>query len=206
MNSKGVLTVISGFSGAGKGTIMKALLKTYDSYALSVSATTRSPRPGEEHGREYFFISREEFEGMIAEDKLLEHARYVDNYYGTPKEYVMNNLNAGIDVLLEIEVQGAIQIKKKFPEAVLVFVTPPSAEELKKRLVSRGTETLEVINQRMARAIEESAWMKEYDYLLINDTLDECVKQLHETIQSQHFRVSQCGELISGIQEALKFL
>ena len=206
MNSKGVLTVISGFSGAGKGTIMKALLRTFDSYALSISATTRKPRPGEEHGREYFFISREEFEAMIAEDKLLEHARYVDNYYGTPKDYVMNNLNAGIDVLLEIEVQGAIQIKKKFPEAVLVFVTPPSADELKKRLVSRGTETLEVINQRMARATEESTWMKEYDYLLINDTLDECVKQLHETIQSQHFRVSQCGELISGIQEELKLI
>ena len=206
MNSKGVLTVISGFSGAGKGTIMKELLRQYDCYGLSISATTRNPRPGEEHGREYLFLSREEFEAMIAEDKLLEHARYVDNYYGTPKEYVMNCLEAGTDVLLEIEIQGALQVKKKFPEAVLVFVTPPSAEELKKRLVSRGTETMEVINQRMARAIEESTWMGEYDYLLINDTLDECVRQLHELIQSQHYRGSQCGELIAQIQGELKLL
>jgi len=188
MNNKGVLTVISGFSGAGKGTIMKALLKTYDSYALSISATTRKPRTGEAHGREYFFISRDEFETMIAEDKLLEYARYVDNYYGTPKEYVVNNLNAGIDVLLEIEVQGALQIKKKFPEAVLVFVTPPSA------------------TQRMARAVEESEWMKAYDFLLINDTLDECVKQLHETIQTQRYRASQCEELIAEMQKELKEL
>ena len=206
MNNKGVLTVISGFSGAGKGTIMKALLKTYDRYALSISATTRKPRVGEEHGREYFFISRDEFESMIAEDRLLEYARYVDNYYGTPKEYVVNNLNAGIDVLLEIEVQGALQIKEKFPEGVLVFVTPPSAAELKKRLVGRGTETMEVIEQRMARAIEESEWMKAYDYLLINDTLDECVKQLHETIQSQRYRASQCDELIAEMQKELKEL
>ncbi len=206
MNSKGVLTVISGFSGSGKGTIMKEILKRYDDYALSVSATTRSPRPGEQDGREYFFVSREEFETMIREDRLLEHACYVGNYYGTPRDYVMDRLEAGVDVLLEIEVQGARQIKKKFPEAVLVFVMPPTVEELKRRLIGRGTESEQVIEARLRRAVEESEWMNEYDYLLINDTVDNCVEKLHETIQCQHFRPAQCGGLISHIQQELKEL
>lgn len=206
MNSKGVLTVISGFSGAGKGTIMKALLKKYDNYALSISATTRAPREGEEHGREYFFVSREEFEQMIAEGKLLEHACYVGNCYGTPKDYVVKCLEEGTDVLLEIEMQGGLQIKEIFPEVILVFVTPPSAEELKRRLIGRGTETPEVIEQRLKRAVEEAEYMDKYDYLLINDDLDECVEKLHETIQNQHFRPAQCGQLISDIKTELKQL
>ena len=129
MNKKGILIVVSGFSGAGKGTIMKELLKQYDNYALSISATTREPRPGEEEGREYFFKTVEEFEKMIAKDELIEYARYVDNYYGTPRAYVEEQLEAGKDVILEIEIQGALKVKEKFPETLLLFVTPPTAKE-----------------------------------------------------------------------------
>ena len=138
MREKGILIVVSGFSGSGKGTIMKELLKQYDNYALSISATTRNPRPGEEDGREYFFKTVEDFEKMIAKEELIEYARYVDNYYGTPRAYVEEQLEAGKDVILEIEIQGALKVKEKFPDTLLLFVTPPSAEELKSRLVGRG--------------------------------------------------------------------
>ncbi len=207
MNRKGVLTVISGYSGSGKGTVMKALMERYGQvYQLSVSATTRSPRIGEEHGREYFFVSREEFEQMIKNGELLEHACYVGNYYGTPRAAVEECLEKGIDVLLEIEMQGGTQIKEKFPEAVLVFIMPPSAEELKRRLIGRGTEPPEVIEARLKRAKEEAHWMDEYDYLLINETVDECVEQLHNMIQCQHFRPAHCASLISQIKEELNQL
>ena len=166
MDNQGVLAVISGFSGAGKGTLMRALLERYDNYALSISATTRAPREGEVDGREYFFKTREEFEQMIEHDELVEYAQYVGNYYGTPKEYVFSNLKAGKDVLLEIEIQGALKIKKKFPEAVLIFVTPPSAGELRNRLAGRGTETPEKIAARLSRAAEESKQMDDYDFIL----------------------------------------
>ena len=136
---KGILTVISGFSGAGKGTVLKRLLTKYDNYALSISATTRAPREGEENGREYFFKTREEFEKMIAKDELIEYAMYVNNYYGTPKAYVQEQLSQGKDVILEIEVQGALKIKERFPDALLIFITPPSAGELKRRLTDRGS-------------------------------------------------------------------
>ena len=159
MNTHGILIVVSGFSGSGKGTIMKELLKRYDNYALSISATTRAPREGETDGREYFFKTREEFEKMIAKEELIEYAEYVNNYYGTPRAYVEEQLTAGKDVILEIEIQGALKVKKKFPDTLLLFVTPPSAEELRKRLIGRGTETMEVIEQRMQRAIEESDGM-----------------------------------------------
>ena len=139
MKEKGLLTVVSGFSGAGKGTLMKGLLSKYDNYALSVSMTTRAPRPGEENGREYFFITSEQFEKNIADGKLIEHAQYVGNYYGTPKDYVFEQLEAGKDVLLEIEIQGALQIKKKFPEALLLFVTTKDSQTLVNRLKGRGT-------------------------------------------------------------------
>ena len=139
MNKKGVLIVLSGFSGAGKGTIVKKLLSTYDNYALSISMTTRNPRPGEEHGREYFFVEREVFEEHIAKDELVEYAQYVGNYYGTPKAYVEEQLANGKDVILEIEIQGALKIKERFPQALLLFVTTKSAEVLRDRLVGRGT-------------------------------------------------------------------
>ena len=150
--SKGILVVVSGFSGAGKGTVMKRLLEKYDDYALSVSVTTRAPRPGEEDGIAYFFRSREEFEQLIREDALIEYAQYVENYYGTPRSYVEEQLSAGRNVILEIEIQGAMKVKEKIPEALLVFVTPPTVAELEKRLKGRGTETDQVIADRLARA------------------------------------------------------
>ena len=139
--SKGILVVVSGFSGSGKGTVMKRLMEKYDNYALSVSVTTRSPRPGEKDGEAYFFRTKEEFEQMIQEDGLIEYAQYVENYYGTPRKYVEEQLASGKDVILEIEIQGAMKIREKFPDTLLVFVCPPSMEELKNRLVGRGTET-----------------------------------------------------------------
>ena len=186
--NKGILVVVSGFSGAGKGTVMKRLMEKYDDYALSVSATTRKPRPGEEDGREYFFRTRDEFEKLIEEDALLEYAQYVENYYGTPRSYVEEQLQAGRNVILEIEIQGAMKIKKKIPEALLVFVTPPTVEELERRLTGRGTETAQVIADRLARAGEEAKGMDQYDYILVNDDLDTCVEELHHLIQSQHAR------------------
>lgn len=204
---KGILIVVSGFSGAGKGTLMKKLMQDYDNYALSISATTRQPRVGEEDGREYFFRTKEEFEKMIARDELIEYARYVENYYGTPKQYVMEQLEAGKDVILEIEIQGAMKIREKFPDTLLVFVCPPSMEELKNRLVGRGTETLDVINGRLRRAVEESRGMDKYDYLLINDDLEECVDTLHETIRCERMRASRNHDFVSRIQkEAEAFL
>mgnify|MGYP000158636913 FL=1 len=199
--SKGVLAVVSGFSGAGKGTVMKALLKEYDDYALSISVTTRSPRPGEEDGREYFFRTREEVEKMIAEEQLLEYAEYVGNYYGTPRFYVEDMLARGKNVILEIELQGAMQIKQKNPEAVLVFITPPSFEELKNRLIGRGTETEEVINSRLARAAEEAEEMDKYDYIVVNDQVEDCVHCLHQIILSERCKVHCNEELIKTIQE-----
>ena len=203
MKRKGILTVVSGFSGAGKGTLMKALLKKYDSYALSISATTRKPREGEEDGREYFFKTTEEFEKMIAHEELIEYAKYVNNYYGTPKEYVQNKLAEGKDVILEIEIQGALKIKEKFPNTVLLFVTPPNVKMLKERLVGRGTETMEVIDSRMKRAAEEAEGMEEYDYLVINDDLDICVEEMHQIIQAEHFKCSRNPEFVQTIKEEL---
>ena len=184
MNKKGILTVVSGFSGAGKGTLMKELVKKYG-YSLSISATTREPRAGELNGREYFFLTKEEFEKMIEEGQLIEWAKYVDNYYGTPKAYVEEKLAEGKDVILEIEIQGALQVKKVFPDALLVFVTPPSAKELKERLIGRNTEDIGTINKRMKRAIEESEFMSQYEYIAVNDQLDVCVEELHKVINDK---------------------
>lgn len=187
MSNKGVIVVISGFSGAGKGTIVGRLMEKYnDKYSLSISATTRNPRPGEEHGKHYFFISKEEFENMIENEQLVEYAQYVGNYYGTPKEYVETKLNAGQNVILEIEIQGALKIKKKFPDTKLLFVTAPSAEILKERLVGRGTETLDVVNARLSRAYEESLGVEEYDYLVVNDVLDEAVDLIDNIITAEN--------------------
>ena len=204
MNTHGILIVVSGFSGSGKGTIMKELLKRYDNYALSISATTRAPREGETDGREYFFKTREEFEKMIAKEELIEYAEYVNNYYGTPRAYVEEQLTAGKDVILEIEIQGALKVKKKFPDTLLLFVTPPSAEELRKRLIGRGTETMEVIEQRMQRAIEESDGMESYDYYVINDDLDTCVDEVHRIIQAEHNRSTRNHAFADKIMRDLK--
>ena len=202
--SKGVLVVVSGFSGSGKGTIMRRLLEKYDNYGLSISASTRQPREGETHGKEYFFQTTEEFENMIRQGQLIEYAQYVGNYYGTPKAYVEEQRNLGKDVILEIEIQGAMKIKEQYPDTVLLFVTPPSAEELKRRLVGRGTETEDVIESRLVRAVQESEGMDLYDYLVINDDLETCVDEVHAIIQSEHDKASRNEEFIERIRKQLK--
>lgn len=204
MNKKGILVVVSGFAGSGKGTLMKELTSQYDKYALSVSATTRAPRTGETDGKEYFFKTREEFEQMISQDAFVEYAQYVNNYYGTPKQYVEEQLNAGKDVILEIEIQGALQIKEKFPETLLLFVTPPSAEILRDRLVGRGTEDAKTVAARLKRAGEEAQGIDKYDYLVVNDQLDECVVSMHSIIQEEHNRTFRNIEFINSIREGLK--
>ena len=201
MNQQGILVVVSGFSGAGKGTLMKELLRRYDNYALSISATTRKPREGEENGREYFFLSEEEFKKLRDEHKLIEYAKYVNHYYGTPKEYVEEKMAQGKDVILEIEIQGAMKIKEKISDTVLVFVTPPTIRELKNRLVGRGTETQAVIESRLRRAAEEAEGIESYDYLLVNDVVENCVDELHEIILSERRRAERNGEFIRTIQK-----
>lgn len=192
LDKKGILIVVSGFSGSGKGTIMKELLNKYpDNYALSISATTRSPREGERDGVEYFFKTTEEFEQMIEDGDLVEYAQYVGNYYGTPRAYVESQLAAGKDVILEIEIQGALKIKERFPETVLLFVTPPSAQILKERLVGRGTEDMATIEKRLSRAVEEAQGIENYDYLVINDDLAECVEEVHQIINNEHMRITR---------------
>lgn len=198
MSKSGIITVISGFSGAGKGTVVRELVKKQD-YVVSVSATTREPRPGEIHGEHYFFKTNEEFEEMIQKDQLMEHAGYVDHYYGTPKDYVMQQLEQGKDVILEIEMQGALQVKKNFPEAVLVFLTPPSYSELHERLVGRGTETEEIIDKRLQRAAEECIYLGKYDYIVVNKELDTCVEQVHQLVQSIHLKREYQQDLIDQI-------
>lgn len=204
MKNEGILIVVSGFSGAGKGTLMKELMKTYDNYALSISMTSRGPRPGEMDGREYFFVDRETFERKIAEDGFIEYAQYCDNYYGTPADYVREQLKAGKDVILEIEIQGAMKIKDKFPDALLLFVMPPSAEELQHRLVGRGTETEEVIAKRMSRANEEALGIEKYDYIVINDDLVTCTKEMHAIVQAAHKEPKRNEAFIEQIRTELK--
>ena len=184
-SKKGVLAVISGFSGVGKGTAVKELLKKYP-YALSVSATTRSPRLGEVPGVSYHYITKEEFEKRIEEGDFFEWARYVENYYGTPKSFVMEKLEAGQDVILEIEAEGAFKVRSQYPEAMLIFMVPPSMEELRRRLVGRGTETAETVAKRLKKAAEEELdKAKLYDFLVINDDLQACVEELHFVIQNR---------------------
>lgn len=202
MKRRGILTVVSGFAGSGKGTVMKALIGKYD-YGLSISATTRSPRPGEEHGREYFFLTREQFESMIKSDQLIEYAEYVGNYYGTPRQYVEEQLDQGRNVILEIEVQGALKVKEKYPDTLLLFLTPPSADELKARLVGRGTEDAATIAKRMERAAKEAEMIEKYDYLVVNDQVERCVEEVNRIITSRQAAVSNNKELIAELTNEL---
>ncbi|MDE7352379.1 MAG: guanylate kinase [Acetatifactor sp.] len=204
MEQKGILMVLSGFSGAGKGTLIKELLKKYDHYALSVSMTTRSPREGEREGIEYFFTDREHFEETIRRDGLLEYASYCGNYYGTPRAYVEEQLAAGNNVILEIEIQGALKIKERFPESLLIFVTPPSGTELKARLERRGTESPEVIARRLSRAYEEAEGIENYDYVVVNDKLETCVEELEQLVEAARRAPVRCGAWIREIREELK--
>ena len=206
MKTRGSLIVLSGFAGVGKGTVLKSLFETHEGYAYSVSATTRSPRPGEVDGVHYFFVSKERFEQMIANDELLEYACYVDNYYGTPKAYVDSKLEDGFDVILESEVQGALNIKKKVPDAILIYMLPPSAVTLRDRLTGRGTETPDVIRKRMERAAEEAVGVEQYDYIVVNDDADECAQELNSLIRAQRHRTGSNKAFIRMIQEDLKRL
>ncbi len=186
MAEKGIIVVLSGFSGAGKGTVLKVLLDKYPDYALSVSYTTRAPREGEKNGVNYYFVTDEEFQGMIRENGFYEYACYTDCSYGTPRKYVDEKLAKGIDVILEIEVQGAMQIKQQFPDTPLIFLTTPSAEILRERLIGRGTETPEKIRKRLANAAREAKSISAYDYLLINDSAERCAEDLHMIIRAEH--------------------
>lgn len=185
LKKTGKLVIISGFSGVGKGTVVQQLIGNADHYALSVSMTTRQPRENEEHGVHYYFVKDEVFEEMIAKNGFLEHAGYVGNYYGTPKAFVEENRGKGIDVILEIEVQGALQVKRRHPEAVMIFITTPNAREMERRLTNRKTDSYEKITSRMERAVVEAEHMKEYDYVVINDILDDCVRTIEEIIVNE---------------------
>ncbi|MCI6756243.1 MAG: guanylate kinase [Lachnospiraceae bacterium] len=203
MNSRGSLIVVSGFSGAGKGTLMKNLVKRSSRYALSVSMTTREPRPGEVDGVSYFFVSQEEFDRTAQENGFLEHASYVGHSYGTPKAWVLEQMKKGRDVILEIDAQGAMQIKKIMPDAVLVFVVTPDAECLLNRLRGRGTECRDVIARRIRQAATEVEEIAGYDYLLVNDDLEQCTDDLEDIIRASHFDPHHNMELVENLKKGL---
>lgn len=203
MNRKGILVVVSGFSGVGKGTLMRCLTERYGHYALSISATTRSPREGEVDGREYFFKAKEEFEQLIKEDRLIEYACYCGNYYGTPRDYVEDQMEQGRDVILEIELQGALKVREQYPDALLLFVMPPDTDTLVNRLKGRGTETEEVIKARLARAVEESQDVDKYDYMIINDDLEQSMEELNRLIEGQHYKINRNLEFVNRIRSEL---
>ena len=203
MKRAGVLSVISGFSGVGKGTIVKKLVEK-EGYALSVSATSRAPRQGEVHGREYFFLTREEFHSMIENNGLIEWAEYVSNFYGTPREYVEERLAGGEDVILEIEPQGALKVKAQYPEAVQIFIVPPNVKELENRLIGRGTEETEIIKKRLKRAAEETAFIENYEYIVINDDLEDAVSDIHHIIQAASHKRERLGEFVDILTDDLK--
>ena len=204
MTERGLLIVFSGPSGVGKGTVRQEIFSTPDhKFEYSVSMTTRQKRPGEVDSVDYFFRTREEFEELIKYGQMLEYAEYVGNYYGTPLTYVNETLDRGIDVFLEIEVQGALQVKRKVPDGVFIFLTPPDLDELKDRLVGRGTDSEEVIRQRIERAKEEIALMREYDYAVVNDEVPLAAERVKRIIEAEHFRVDRVigryNDMIKGI-------
>jgi guanylate kinase len=196
-NHSGILFVLSGPSGAGKGTVCKALMERIPDMCLSVSVTTRSPRPGEQHGINYFFHTREQFEEMIRNDELLEWAQVFDNYYGTPRSFVESKLAEGYDVLLEIDIQGAMQVKQTYPEGVFIFLIPPSATELEARILGRGTETDESFRMRFGAARHELQMMKEYNYVVVNDVVDAACQRIESIIAAEHCSVSRNLFLLS---------
>ena len=203
-NDKGRLVIISGFSGVGKGTVVRALLEKYGDYVLSISMTTRRPRPGEQEGIDYYYVSDEQFEEMINQDGFMEHAGYVGHYYGTPKKFILDSLEQGKNVILEIEVQGALQVKEKYPDSVMVFIIPPSADALKERLTGRGSETAEEINNRLKRAADESNQMTAYEYLVVNDTVDACVERIHKITAGSYEKTDEKEDIINKIQHEIR--
>lgn len=195
--SRGLLIVLSGPSGVGKGTVRAAVFANNQfQYVYSVSATTRAQRPGEVDGKDYYFVSREEFETMIQNEDLLEYAEYVGNYYGTPIKKIEENLAAGHDVFLEIEVQGAMKVKERMPEGIFIFLAPPNLEELESRITGRGTDAAHVIQERMATAKEEIELMQHYDYVVVNDQVQHAVDKINAIIQSEHLKVERVVDQI----------
>ncbi|GAA0484928.1 guanylate kinase [Alkalibacterium sp. s-m-22] len=192
MKDRGLLIVLSGPSGVGKGTVRKAIFDNYSNeFDYSISMTTRKRREGEKEGIDYYFRTKEEFEQLIAEDGLLEYAEYVGNYYGTPLEYVNQTLDEGRDVFLEIEVQGALKVREKMPEGIFIFLSPPDLDELKSRIVNRGTDSDEMIERRMHKAVEELKLIQYYDYVVENDTVKNAARKIRNIIESEHLKVTR---------------
>lgn len=202
---EGLLLVVSGPAGVGKGTLDKALLERHQDMKLSVSATTRAPRPGEIDGVHYFFKTEEEFKAMIERNEFLEYMHvFQTNYYGTPRSFVEEQLSRGIDVILEIDVQGAMKVKKAFPNAVMIFIAPPSMAELKSRLIGRNTETLELIEKRFATAEKEIAMLPEYEYVVTNDVVEMAVNRMESIITAEKCKVSRSDALLAKLQGGIK--
>ncbi|MGN0466147.1 MAG: guanylate kinase [Lachnospiraceae bacterium] len=207
MEKKGNLIVISGFSGAGKGTVVKDLVKRYG-YSLSVSATTRSPRPGEIDGVHYHFKTEEDFLNLIDYNGFIEYTQYVEHYYGTPRAFVEKEMEAGRDVILEIEVNGALNIKKQYPQTILIFIAPPSVEELKERLIGRQSESLDVIEKRLSRAKEEAKDMDNYEYIVLNENnkVEKCADTIHSIVLAKKRRLEENIEFVAKIKNEMNHL
>lgn len=198
-NKDGLLVVFSGPSGVGKDSLLQRLLEVNPQISLSISATTRAPRGAEQHGKDYYFLSKEKFQEIIKQDGMLEHAVYCDNYYGTPRQPVEEGIRQGRDVILEIEVQGGAQVRQKNPASVSIFVLPPSMRVLSQRLHRRGTDSEEVIQKRLAKAREEIQKAEQYDYVVINDDLEECVQEICEILSAEKRKASRSGKLIEEV-------
>nr|WP_313563323.1 guanylate kinase [Ruminiclostridium cellobioparum] len=199
MQQRGLLVVISGPSGTGKGTVCKKLLAERDNVRYSVSATTRKPREGEVEGQNYFFVSEGQFLDMLEKDALIEWDKYCDNYYGTPKAFVDSCIEAGTDVILEITVEGALEIKQKYPECVLVFIVPPSLEELRRRIESRATECWDVIEKRLEQAANELKYVAKYDYLVLNDSVADAVLNIEKVLDAERLKPSRNIEFLNSL-------